>query len=81
MPPSRARRYIGQAVTSTPLRITAAGVGLDDAARHAEAGRLAGAVGAQQADDLAAHAPRNRPVHDAAAADSFSPNRELPIAA
>ncbi len=31
-----------------------AGVGLDHAAGHAEAGGLAGAVGAQQADDLAA---------------------------
>ncbi len=31
----------------------AAGVGLDHAAGHAEAGRLAGAVGPQQADDLA----------------------------
>ena len=44
---------MGQRVTSMPLRTTRPCVRLDHAAGHAEAGRLAGAVGAQQADDLA----------------------------
>ena len=54
MPPSRARRYIGQLVMSMPPRRTLPAFGVDHAASHAEAGRLAGAVGAQQSDDLAA---------------------------
>ena len=67
MPPSRARRYMGQSVTFDAVELDLAGVGNDHAAGHAEAGGLAGAVRPQQADDLAAldakvdsvdHAPR-----------------------
>ena len=54
MPPSRARRYMGQFVTSMSPSIDPAGVGLDHAAGHAKAGGLAGAVGTEQPDDLAA---------------------------
>ena len=54
-----------------------AGVGLDHAAGHAEGGRLAGAVGAQQADDLARIDFEIDAVDDAAAAVRSSPGREL----
>ena len=45
---------MGQSVMFTPSILHFAGVGHDHAARHAEAGRLARPVGAQQAHDLAA---------------------------
>ena len=58
---------MGQSVTSTSLSMTLPGVGLDHAAGHAEAGGLAGAVGPQQADDLAAVDAEIDAVDDAAA--------------
>ena len=68
MPPSRARRYMGQLVTSMPPSMTLPALGSISAAGHAEAGGLAGAVGAQQADDLAWVDLEIDAVHDAAAA-------------
>ena len=75
MPPSRARRYMGQSVTSMPFEHDLAGVGLDHAAGHAEAGRLAGAVGAQQPDDLALFDVEIDAVDDAARPRRSSPVR------
>ncbi len=46
-------------------------IGLDDAAGHAEAGGLAGAVGTQQADDFAPLHVEIDAIHDAAAAEAL----------
>ena len=67
MPPSRARRYMGQDVTSRPDRYTRARIRFQHAANHAETGRLARAVRAEQADDFALPDVQMHTVHHAAA--------------
>ena len=51
--PRRARRYIGRRGDVLAVEEDLAVVGRDLAGGHAEAGGLAGAVGPEQADDLA----------------------------
>ena len=65
--PRRARRYMGRRVTSWPLKMTLPSLGVIWPGGHAEAGGLAGAVGAEQADDLAGVDLEVDAVHDLAA--------------
>ena len=66
--PLRARMYIGSSVTSWPSSIDAARVGRRQADGHVERRRLAGAVRAEQADDLARRDVEVDAAHDRAAA-------------
>ena len=66
--PRRARRYIGRCGHVLAVEEDLAVVGRDLAGGHAEAGGLAGAVGAEQADDLADVDLEVDAVHDLAAA-------------
>ena len=71
MPPSRAAAIHGPLGDVDAVEHYAAGVGIDHAAGHAEAGRLAGAVGAEQPDDLARIDLEIDAIDDATASVSF----------
>ena len=58
-------------MTSTLVDADRAGVGRDQADDHVEAGRLAGAVRAEQADDLALVEREFEAAHDRAAAEAL----------
>ena len=69
--PRRARWYIGSVVTSSPLKTTWPSLGVIWPGGHAEAGRLAGAVGPEQADDFAGVHLERHAVDDGTTAVEF----------
>ena len=87
--PRRARRYMGSRVTSRPSSVMRPASAGDQAGDHVEHGGLAGAVGAQQADRLAAARGEADALHDHAAAiallhvdggePALSRHRSLPV--
>ena len=78
--PFRARTYIGSSVTSCAIEHDAARVGRREADGHVERRRLAGAVRAEQPDDLARRDVEADAAHDRAAAVRLGRSRVRRVA-